>query len=238
MKILAFDTETTGLPDDPLVSIVEFACALFDTESKRVIYTYSILVNTLDDEHKMSEGAYKVHGISEEQVKKYGRDPLKSFQLLADQIKHSDAVMAFNAPFDQGMLERDLKRHQISCVEKPWICAMRDIEYPDHVRGRNQGHIAADLGFVNPFPHVAIGDVLTMIKICQTLDVDWNALIETSKSPMIAVRAHVSYNDNQLAKDQKFYWNPTKKQWLKDIRTCHLEDLRSKCDFSVTKIIQ
>lgn len=237
MKILAFDTETTGLPEDPDTSIVEAAFALYDTKEDRVMKCFSGLISS---ETKMTEKASEVNGIKDHHLVDYGLTRRQAFPLIHKAIAESDAVLAFNFSFDKTMVEREFKRDQIPLPMTPWICAMNDVDYPSHVRGKNQGHIAADLGFLNPFPHVAVGDILTMVQICRTLQFSedhWIHLVAMASSPMITVKAHVNFNTNQKAKDQKFRWNPDKKIWFKEIRECQLADMELTCDFQVTKII-
>jgi len=238
MKILAFDTETTGLLDNPQASIVEMAYAVYDTTADRILKCKSLLVNTLTDENKLSTEAASVNGLSNELIISEGYSPEPVFNKLRIQIIKCDAVLAFNAPFDKGMAERAFVNYNIAAPTKPWICAQRDIVYPDFVRGKNQTHIAADLDFLNPFPHVAVGDIFTMLKICQSLDIDWPKLVELSQIPKIKVKAHVSFERKDEAKELNFIFNGDKKTWWKEIRETEFEELTKKAKFKITKYIE
>ena len=81
--------------------------------------------------------------------------------------------------------------------------------------------MAADHGFLNPFPHRAVTDALTMLKLAGMYD--WDETIKRSKSPIRTLIANVSFENKDLAKSAGFHWIAETKQWMLDIKECDLE---------------
>jgi DNA polymerase-3 subunit epsilon len=87
--------------------------------------------------------------------------------------------------------------------------------------------IAAEHGFLNPFPHQALSDVLTMLRILD--EYDFEAVLARARIPNIMVEFVGPFESKDHAKECGFYWNgfsnqsnggrPTK-QWLKTIKEC------------------
>ena len=104
MRQIFLDTETTGLSPDSGDRIIEIGCLEMInrrlTESHRHFY--------INPERPSSEGALRVHGLTEEFLADKPRfvevvDDLLAFLAGAEVIIH-------NAPFDVGFLDAELKR--------------------------------------------------------------------------------------------------------------------------------
>lgn len=106
MRQIVLDTETTGIGAEEGHRIIEIGCIeLIDRElTGKYFHTY------LNPQREVDEGAFRVHGISNEflQDKPLFRDiadDLLEFIVGAELIIH-------NAPFDLGFLNAELKRLQ------------------------------------------------------------------------------------------------------------------------------
>lgn len=109
-RVLAFDVETTGLnvEEDRIVS-----AALVEAHPRglaRVLYA-----RTLNPGIPIPPAAAAVHGITTERAEREGGDPRRA---LADLIAMLEAnvdapLVAYNAPFDLTMLDRELRRHDL-----------------------------------------------------------------------------------------------------------------------------
>lgn len=231
MKILAIDCESTGLLEDPSCKATEVAWAVWDTDLDRMISSRSYTVNSLKEGEEISKEITELTGITTQQVRDHGVSAATMCEDVGKQMLMADYVMARNAPFDKGLLFLEFNRLEMNFPPTPWICTKMDVEYPEYVKGRTQSHIAADHGFVNPFPHWAMGDVLTMLRIHQVGKYGWGRVCELAASPMIRVTANVEYQERELAKDVGFNWNPQRKIWFKDIKKLKFEEERSEYKF-------
>jgi len=111
-RLAAFDLETTGI----------------DSESDRIVTAAVSLVGDglpptfhawlLDPGIPIPAGASAVHGITTEQARAEGRQPLEAVEeivaLLAEQLLQGVPVVAFNARFDLTCLDREARRHGIT----------------------------------------------------------------------------------------------------------------------------
>lgn len=117
MKILSFDTETTGLPDwsQPSESpqqphLVEIAAILFDDDGAE-IESFHALVQPDGWEWDADNEAFKTHGITVEQCMADGiKEPEAVAQFLALHAR-ADMRVAHNESFDARILRIALKRY-------------------------------------------------------------------------------------------------------------------------------
>lgn len=232
MKVFAIDLETTGLPDEnPDVVVTEIGYALWDTEMKRLIRSHSFLVNSLAEDEQVPEHITRLTGIDTKMVHTYGVSRYVLLDTVSNQLDWCDCVMARNAQFDQRMMAIEYGRDDQTMLPKPWICTKADIDYPDWVIGKTQSHIAADHGFLNPFPHQAIGDVLTMLRINELGGYSLEVAAQHAMSPMITLEAVVKkpWTDDGVstghAKKAGFTFDSPTKKWTREIRESRAQDM-------------
>jgi DNA polymerase-3 subunit epsilon len=120
------------------------------------------------------------------------------------------------------------RRCTTSPVPKTWIDTRLDT--PEPMKG-TLVCLAAQKGFLNPFPHQALSDVLTMLRILDGYD--FNAVIERARIPNVTIRMDVPFESKDHAKELGYYWRPETKQWLKAIKLCDLEKEQTDSRFSV-----
>lgn len=232
MRILAIDLETTGLLDDEEATVTEVSYALWDTDMDRLVKSNSYMVDITERDLSVPEEITKLTGITTHMLNLYGHSHKFMIEDLKKQMSVCHALMARNAEFDKGFVEREMKRAGAEMPDRPWICTRNDVEYPEHITGRSQSHVAADHGFVNPFPHWAIGDVLTMLRIHQMGDYGWETPLAMAQSPLLRVVANVSFERKDEAKELGFGWEPKTKKWFKDIRQLKFETEKESYTFS------
>ena len=106
MRQIVLDTETTGIGHDQGHGIIEIGCVeLIDRKlTGNHFHTY------LNPQRQVDEGAFKVHGISNEflQNKPIFKEVVSDF---IEFINDSELII-HNAPFDVGFLNAELKRIQ------------------------------------------------------------------------------------------------------------------------------
>ena len=157
MILLGIDLETTGL-DTSVCEIIEVGAVLWDTESSQILRSYSTLVKT---EQSIPEEVSRLTGISSEMVDRFGT-PWATVLTFLDRLQSEcDYLVGHNAKnFDAAILERMGMDFQ-----RPWMDTIEDVPYPPEIRTRKLTHLAAEHGFVNPFPHRAVTDVLTTLQV-------------------------------------------------------------------------
>lgn len=114
--ILAFDTETTGLPQKnaPLEAqphIIQLAFSLYTLE-QRPVFEVSTLV-ALPEGVNPSPQAEAVHGISGTLSREVGVTSLQALSLLRAAANRATVVVAHNAQFDLKLLDFEAKRHNV-----------------------------------------------------------------------------------------------------------------------------
>jgi DNA polymerase III subunit epsilon len=243
MRVLGLDFETTGL-DTSKDRITEAGIVLWEVETKRPLTALGIFY--YDETYpKLSDEITRLTGITDAMLKEFGTAPAANLEWLEGYCqKHAvEHIIAHNGEnFDKPLLQAELKRHHIHAPflsQLPWIDTKTDLPFATEPASRRLNHLALDAGFINPFAHRAVFDVLTMCRVLSNYD--FNQVVEYSKIPFITVRAMVEYADRQLAKDQRYTWEKLgdrtfQKSWVKRIKENKFEDEKKICKFPVVRI--
>jgi DNA polymerase III subunit epsilon len=228
MICLGLDFETSGL--DPAVDrVIEVGAVLWNTDSGLPLEILSVFCDSVDE---LSPEIEEITGIKCSMLRQHGRDSAEVFSELNTMLLKAEAVIAhFGATFDKGFYEAECARLPLTAVERTWIDTALDLKYPPAMLTRKLTHLAAEHGFLNPFRHRAVFDVLTMLTVFQHYDAA--AALEYARQPMVTVRAIVSYEDREKAKARGYRWNPEEKLWLKNCRLPDVEVERREADFTV-----
>jgi DNA polymerase-3 subunit epsilon len=249
VRILGIDVETTGL-DTGKDRVIEIGAVVYDTEHKLPLELFSSFVIPGDPaEFKLPPEITELTGIQQDWVVAYG----KSFEQAATYLeklliqRHDvDYVMAHNGEnFDRPIILAELARANLmdhSLTRLPWIDSRTDLPHKREPESRRLKHLALDHGFINPFEHRAVFDVLTMLRVAGHYD--WDEIVELSNVPWVTVRALVNYDDREKAKRLRYSWEKIgtrtyPKLWVKKIRANQLEreqELAKKEGFEIVKI--
>ena len=118
MKILVFDTETTGLPKTCEISyekislwphIVQFSYMIYDTDTFEVVKLSDHIIKLVDN-MKINEESIKIHGITDEISQKKGVYFEEIVKELAEDFQGADCLVAHNISFDFNALKIELMR--------------------------------------------------------------------------------------------------------------------------------
>lgn len=215
MLLLGLDVETTGL-EASSDRIIEIGAVLWDTERSQPVKIFSEMIREPDVE-AISPLIEDITGINYPMLQQFGLIPSSGlFQTLQWYMDRATYFVAHNAPFDREFLREFFLRHQEVMPEKPWIDTIQDVPYPKKFKGRALTYLAAEHGFINPFPHRAVTDVMTMLKVLSHYDVE--LIAESAESPTLELTAMVSYDDRDKAKDAGFRWDGGDKKWKMKIK--------------------
>ena len=133
MKVLVFDTETTGLPksrnssiysSDEWPYIIQMGWIIYDTDTKE-INTFSHIVKCPIDP---SPESVAIHHITKEQIEDEGIDITYVIELFRQCVDNSDVVVAHNISFDKRMIMVECIRNQFPPIfaNVREYCTMKD----------------------------------------------------------------------------------------------------------------
>ena len=121
MKVLVFDTETTGLIQDYRASlydtklypyIVQLSWLLFDTESHKLMNVGDYILK-LPHNIKISDESAKIHGITNAIMKRKGVEPKHALQAFIKDLRQTDVCVAHNIRFDKRMVRIEFIRNKM-----------------------------------------------------------------------------------------------------------------------------
>lgn len=132
MKLLIFDTETTGLPKSRKLSkeepnnwphIVSISWVILDSETNKIEKEQSYIVKPGNWE--IPEESVRIHGITKEKAEQLGEPLAKILGLfLAEEY---DMLVAHNMEFDYNVLDNAIRwdlEMAFTEIKKPKICTM------------------------------------------------------------------------------------------------------------------
>lgn len=223
---LSFDVETTGLSKET-DRVIEVGAILYSTTQKKCLESSGYLVKS---DVPISAKITELTGITQAAVDKFGYDSeaaLDSVLALADQ---ADAFVGQNVVrFDKPMLENWAKRHGKTIPNKLWVDTYTDIP---NVVGKHLGYQAADHGFLNLFPHSALSDCQTVLKIISMHNID--EVIKRAESPNVVLVAHQPREDNELAKKRKFRWHSEYRIWWFVAKQMDVDAIVKEAPFNIS----
>ena len=229
MLILGIDFETTGR-DFNTLGVTEVGMVVWDTEGRCPVKLFGSIV---DPPGAVWEpGVEKVHGLTPEVCSKYGMPDEKAVRQVLSWYGSADAACAHNGnAFDRPVLAAWAARYGHDWQpDKVWIDTMTDIEVVGGHGSMKLTYLAADHGFLNPFPHRATFDVMTMLKILDGYDMD--AVMRLARSPSVPVKALVTFDQKDLAKARGFhpvYDNGKFRHWAKDVKQVNFDAELAAC---------
>jgi len=127
MKVLVFDTETTGLPacyNPPLTDlskwpyIVQLSFIVFDTLNKNVLeYTDHII--KLDEDVLITPESVAIHQITMEESQRSGIPIHVALQEFTNACKDIDLIIGHNIQFDKNLITVEFQRNNMkNCLYK------------------------------------------------------------------------------------------------------------------------
>lgn len=140
MKILVFDTETTGLPkfrNTPIADtknwphVVQLSFMLYDARKNNVLEEGDYIIR-LPDNVTIDPKAEAVHGISTAQCQREGLPMYEVFKHFSEAIARCDMLLAHNISFDKSIMMVEAARLGFDNIfrksdgsELPEFCTMK-----------------------------------------------------------------------------------------------------------------
>jgi DNA polymerase-3 subunit epsilon len=232
MLICGIDFETTGL-NIPTIGVTEVGLVLWDTDLQAPVKLFGTLVEPgsyaiWEGATEFTQAAVDVNGITPEICNKYGMEDEKALKYVLSWYGSADVACAHNGnTFDRPLLDKWAERYGLdSQKNKVWIDTMIDIVRPKKMHGRLT-YMAADHGFLNPFPHRAMFDVMTMLTILNKHNLE--PVLELAKSPTRVLKALVPFDSKELAKQRGYfpvYENGKFVRWELPVKEINIEKER------------
>jgi len=120
MRVLVFDTETTGLPkrnasitdSDAWPHIVQWSWLVFDVKEERIVSTSDYIIK-LPGNLKIPEESTKIHGINNNMMRTKGRLFKQVLTEFISDYEMCDYLVAHNLEFDKKMVQVECFRHHL-----------------------------------------------------------------------------------------------------------------------------
>ena len=214
--LLILDTETTGL-DPETQHCVEVGAILFDVQSRAVLAQQSFL---LPAETNAAEPINRIPA-AVTRLPQPWKEGLRWFQNL---LGAADVLVAHNAAFDRQWFGRG----ELPAVTQPWLCSMEDMRWPADRQLRSRPSVR-DLALAYGVPvwaaHRALTDCIYLAEVFARCE-DLEQQLLQGLEPRQLVRAKVSYDDRQLARNAGFRWNdPIKGAWARRMSEREIQEL-------------
>lgn len=224
MNICFLDLETTGL-DKNNNKIIEIALkgVKIDQSNGSILSFYDEYQSFQDPSESISEEITRFTGITNDMVKGHEID----WEYVNAIIENSDLLIAHNARFDRGFLDKYLPLSK----EKIWACSIEDITWLE------RGFVKQNLELLSVWhgfyfdSHRAMNDVDALIYLLThpsyKNDKPISELINNSKIPYYIVSAKNSpFEKKDILRENAYRWNGEKKYWWKKIIHAHIEEER------------
>lgn len=235
MILCGLDLETTGLEPDKS-EITEIGFAIFDTDHWDKPLAMESQLCLIEGE--VPQEIMELTGITKALLDKAGRSLATAYQSLVEAcaLFKVNYIVAHNGAFDKNFLDYHAAKLKLPLMPQPWIDTKKDIEFPKKIRNTNLVALAAEHGFLNPFPHAALFDVFTMMKILSKYNID--DVISYKNEPAYFLAAQVDYNNRTLASKRGYKWQECEgktfdKTWVKAVKARHIEKERSDAPFTL-----
>jgi DNA polymerase III epsilon subunit-like protein len=213
--------------------VLEVGALLYTTGLKRVVMAEDMLV---DNEMPIPAEASEINHIVRKATDKFGLTSPDALSRLQNYFDMADTIAGKNIiDFDIPFYENWCLREKQDVIKKPMI----DIETDLPGTKRNKlGYMAADDGFLNPFPHAALPDAWTTLKLIENKieKVGLDAITARAASPRVTVQAIVKFETNHQAKKRGYAWSSDRRVWYKIIKEMDLESESKEAPFDIQKI--
>ena len=140
MRVLVFDTETTGLPSSKILNpdklnlwphIVQFSYVIYDTILNDIVKSSDKIVK-MKDGITIPEDSTKIHGITNESSQKNGINIDVILNNFFNDFRTVDLLVGHNISFDINMIKLELLRLIYKTTPEVYDFEIKDYKYNLH----------------------------------------------------------------------------------------------------------
>ena len=230
--------------------VMEIGAVLWSFRRNAPIQIFSHLIDE-EDRLPVSEELRELTGIDEQMLQLWGlkkKDIAEKLRELVTIMDRADYLMAHGAHhYDKPMLGALYERFALEMPRKIWIDSSDDIEFSKTIKHRSLSALEYAHGFINPFPHRALTDTLSMLKVASEYSLDRMArLAESPKVNIVAKLRAPNWKNKSEVEDfnkvkwrvsqAKFRWNPEKRIWSKKVHKLLMDEGKVNYNFDWTVI--
>jgi len=133
MRILCFDTETTGIPPrkSPTIFtvnnwpyVVQLGFILYDTDKHEILIKQDLIINVSEYGIVIPESSTKIHGITNDASKMDGVPIVNALNSFLYALQSCDMLVAHNIEFDWNMINVEVMRQLLmrnKHIQRQWI---------------------------------------------------------------------------------------------------------------------
>ena len=236
MILVSLDLETTGLETDTC-EVLELGYAMYDTEISQdtpILMRSHLCV----PKGEITQEITDITGITQKMIDAYAvpfDEAFCEFIGILNKYKPCGLVGHNLIDYDLPIAKRyvDMMSEHMKVENKlTYIDTRIDLPHKRPPKNNSLVFLSADIAkFCNPFSHRALFDCLATMKVLFSFNVE--EIFKKASSPLVTVRADVSFGNKDLAKKAGYNWDGDQKIWTKTIRLSNLNDEKSKSTFPV-----
>ena len=227
MKLLIIDTETTNIEAPEICEISASIYHIGKTKKDTGMLNHVSTLITFEGKKEIES----INDISSELTQfniNYQEKLINVIKLMAKDCKYA---IAFNAEFDAPIVNSFLD------INLNWLCAMKDINWGYYKDTFKLTDLALWLGIGISTIHRAGDDVRLLCECFNRRKEALPKIIEDAiilaNSPLVEVKALVSFQEKEKAKEAGFFWDINRKIWFKRMRQIHVNEFIKPLDFQV-----
>lgn len=230
------DSESTDI--DPLTArITQYAISVYQDDPNDgwcEVWHYS--GNLFDASYPlMNPVAQAITGIKRENLEVFGESPVDKMPDFLKAMAACDYVIGHNIRrFDIPLLEKECERYGFTMPTCKYIDTRFDLPYPDHIETRKLSYLCLEHKICTTNGHSARHDVDYTASLFFRYPIE--EILKLASSPDVWLKAEVSYDDRDKAKNRKFRWDSVKKYWVKQVKECNVEKEKKEATFSISEL--
>jgi DNA polymerase-3 subunit epsilon len=198
MKVLVFDTETTGLPTEKNPSIteldkwphiVQLSYILYDMDENKILTMVDDIIRIADTVN-LTEESVAIHGITRDRCEQEGITMNMALIKFNITLKRADVIVGHNLSFDKRLIMVECNRNNIwqnfttKYSKKAEYCTMKNTV---DICKLEKKTTSIDTGFSSPYKYPRLGELYCHLFKCESPKGVHNSIVDV----IICLRCYV-----------------------------------------------